>query len=107
MPGGRTLVSAGRASEAVWTSNNEMVYMNNETDSLTAARIEFGTTTKVVPTALFDARHFVKGSQSSRNFDVSRDGKSFILLKRLASARIVELNWAQEVKRLMAAAGIK
>ena len=110
-PGGRTLISAGRASEAVWASNNELVYMNNETDSLIVARLEFGATTRVTRTALFDTRKYVKGSVSSRNFDVSRDGKSFVFLGRLAGAQVVEpvvvLNWVQEVKRLMAAAGIK
>ena len=40
-----------------------------------------------------------------------RDGKSFIFLKRLTGQQAVEpvvvLNWVEEVKRLMAAAGIK
>ncbi len=110
-PGGRTLVSAGRASEAVWMSNNELVYIDNEADSVVVARLEFGATTKVTRTALFDAKKYVKGNVSWRNYDVSRDGKSFLFLKRLAGAQAVEpvvvLNWAQEVKRLMAAAGIK
>jgi hypothetical protein len=51
------------------------------------------------------------GSVSNRSFDVSRDGGSFIFLKRLAADKSVEpvvvLNWAEEVKRLMAAAGIR
>ena len=110
-PGGRTLISAGRASEAVWMSNTELAYMNNETDSVTVARLEFGATIKVTRTALFDTRMYFKGSQSSRNFDVSRDGKSFIFLKRLAGSQtgepVVVLNWMEEVKRLMAVAGIK
>src|SRR5690242_20252515 len=42
-PGGRTLISAGRASEAAWLSNTELAYSNNEADSLTVARLEFGT----------------------------------------------------------------
>ncbi|MGH7593797.1 MAG: hypothetical protein ACRELE_08110, partial [Gemmatimonadales bacterium] len=59
-PGGRTLISTGRASEAAWLSNNELVYMNDEVDSLTLARLEFGPTIKVTRTALFDTRHYVK-----------------------------------------------
>ena len=46
-PGGRTLISAGGAQEAVWASNNELAYVNNETDSLTVALLEFGATTTV------------------------------------------------------------
>ena len=110
-PGARTLISAGSASEAVWVSNNELAYMNNDADSLTLARLAFGATTTVTRTALFDARPYTKGTVSWRNFDVSRDGRHFIMLKRLAGAQryepMVVLNWGQEVKRLMAAAGIK
>ena len=110
-PGGRTLISAGRASEAVWLSNNELAYMNNEADSLTLAHLEFGPTIKVTRTALFDIRNYRRGSESSRNYDVSRDGKHFVFVKRLtgsvAAEPIVVLNWIEEVKRLMAAAGIK
>lgn len=110
-PGARTLISAGTATEAVWVSNNELAYMNNDADSLTLARLEFGSTTSVTRTALLDARPYAKGGRQSRNFDVSRDGKHFIMLKRLGRAQpyepMVVLNWGQEVKRLMAAAGIK
>ena len=110
-PGGRTLISAGRASEAAWLSNTELVYMNNEADSLTLAHLEFGPTIKVTRTALFDARNYMKGSESSRNYDVSQDGKHFIFVKpiagKAAAEPVVVLNWMAEVKRLMAAAGIK
>jgi serine/threonine-protein kinase len=110
-PGGRTLISAGRASEAVWLSNNELAYMNNEVDSLTLAHLEFGPTIKVTRTALFDTRNYRRGSESSRNYDASRDGKHFVFVKRQTGSvmpePIVVLNWIEEVKRLMAAAGIK
>ena len=110
-PGARTLISAGRASEAVWVSNNELAYINNDADSLMLARIEFGATTTVTRTALFDARPYAKGGRQTRNFDVTRDGRHVIMLKPLVGAQKVEpivvLNWADEVKRLMAAAGIK
>ena len=105
------MISTGAASEPVWVSNNEMVYRNDDTDSLTLARLAFGATTTETRTALFDARRYTKGAPSWRNFDVSRDGKHVIMLKRLAGAEryepLVVLNWAEEVKRLMAAAGIK
>jgi Tol biopolymer transport system component len=110
-PGGRTLISAGRATEAAWLSNTELTYVSNETDSLTLAHLEFGTTIKVTRTALFDMRNFLKGSSSSRNYDVSRDGKQFIFVKPLAGNVAVEpivvLNWVEEMKRLLVAAGIK
>ena len=92
-------------------SNNELAYINNEADSLALAHLEFGPTIKVTRTALFDTRSYRKGSPSSRNYDVSRDGKHFVFVKRMtgsvAAEPIVVLNWIEEVKRLMAVAGIK
>jgi serine/threonine-protein kinase len=109
--GGRTLISAGRAAEAVWLSNNELAYINNETDSLTLARLEFGSTITVTRTSLFDVRPYWLGTPSNRNYDVSADGKHFVFVKSLAGDErtdpVVVLNWMTEVKRLMAAAGIK
>jgi serine/threonine-protein kinase len=110
-PGGRTLISDGPATEAAWTSNNELVYIDNENDSLTSAHLEFGATITVTRKALFSVRPYQLGSRSNRSFDVSRDGASFIFLKSLVTDKTVDpvvvLNWAEEVKRLMAAAGIR
>jgi Tol biopolymer transport system component/tRNA A-37 threonylcarbamoyl transferase component Bud32 len=110
-PGGRTLISAGLAAEPAWVSNNELAFVNVDTDSLTLAHLEFGATIKVTRTALFDRRPYLPGSASVRHFDVSRDGKSFVFVKPLTSRTSVEpvvvLNWMEEVKRLMAAAGIR
>jgi Tol biopolymer transport system component/tRNA A-37 threonylcarbamoyl transferase component Bud32 len=111
VPGGRTLVSAGSAIEPAWVSNNELVFVNTESDSVTLARFEFGATVKVTRTALFDRGAYQGGGSSLRGFDVSRDGKSFVFVKRTAQSvaiqPVVVLNWVEEVKRLMAAAGIK
>ena len=100
-----------RAVEATWLSSTELVYINNETDSLTLARLELGPTIKVTRTALFSTRNYLRGGASLRDYDVSRDGKHFIFVKPLAGRVVVEpvvvLNWMAEVKRLMAAAGIK
>ena len=108
-PGGRTLISAGTASEPAWTSNNDLVYVNNDADSVTVARLEFGATIKVTRTTLFDHRPFRAGSPSVRQYDVSRDGRTFLFVKspigKTAVGPIIVLNWMEEVKRLMAAAG--
>ncbi|HEX6941877.1 MAG TPA: hypothetical protein VF128_03050 [Gemmatimonadaceae bacterium] len=48
---------------------------------------------------------------SWRNFDVAPGGRSFVFAKPLERATNVEpvvvLNWAEDVKRLMLAAGIR
>ena len=110
-PGGRTLISAGTASEPAWASNNELVYVNSDVDSVTVAKLEFGATIKVTRTPLFDHRPFTTGSPSVRQYDVSRDGRTFLFVKSLKGKTAIEpiivLNWVEEVKRLMAAAGIR
>jgi Tol biopolymer transport system component len=111
VPGGRTLVSAGAAQEPAWASNNELVFVNVESDSVTLARLEFGATVKVTRTALFDHRPYQSGSSSVRGFDVARDGRSFVFVKPTSQNAMIQpivvLNWVEEVKRLMVAAGIK
>jgi hypothetical protein len=95
----------------VWVSDNELVFANTVADSVTSARLEFGATVKVTRTALFDRRPYQPGNASQRNFDVSRDGKSFVFVKptgqRAGAEPVVVVNWVEEVKRLMAAAGIR
>ncbi len=111
VPGGRTLVSASAAQEPAWASNNELVFVNTEADSVMLARLEFGPTVKVTRTALFDRRPYKTGSSGWRGYDVSRDGKSFVFVKPMGTSAKVEpivvLNWMDEVKRLLTAAGIK
>ena len=118
-PGGRTLISAGNGAEPAWISNTELTYRDYaeltlrgyETDSLRLARLAFGATTTVTRTALFSTANYARTGASARNYDVSRDGQHFVFVKQAAWTRggapMVVLNWVEEVKRLMAAAGIK
>lgn len=107
--GGRTLVSSGAATQPAWVSNNELAYVSTETDSLMLARLEFGPTIRVTRAALFDARNYERGSISFRNYDVARDGKSFIFVRSTSQRTAIEpvfvANWVEEVRRLMAATG--
>jgi hypothetical protein len=109
--GGRSPVSVGQATEPVWISNNELAYVNTDSDSVTLARLEFGATVRVTRTSLFDQRPYLQGIAAWRNYDVAPGGGSFIFakpLQRPASVdAIVVLNWAEEVKRLMLAAGVR
>ena len=92
-------------------SNSELAFVNTDVDSMVVARLEFGPTIAVRRTTLFDHRPFQAGGFSVRNYDVTRDGRSFIFARPLAQRQsaepIVVLNWIQEVRRLMAAGGVK
>ncbi len=110
-PGGRTLVSAGGAAEPAWASNEELVYVNTDADSMVSAHLQFGPATTVRRTTLFDHRPFLAGGPSQRGYDVSRDGRTFVfarpVLQQAAVAPIVVLHWSDEVKRLISASGAR
>ncbi len=109
-PGGRWLVSTGGAGTPLWASDTEVVYRNYTNGSLVAARLEFGSSVRVVErTVLFDFRSFLF-SQSAPQYDVSRDGQSFLVLRgdqdlTIGDQPIVVLNWFEEIKRRMAEQG--
>jgi eukaryotic-like serine/threonine-protein kinase len=108
-PGGPTLVSEGAGNEPAWASNTELTYVNTDVDSLVVARLQFGSTVTVTRSTLFDHRPFRSGNTSTRGYDATRDGGHFVFARmvgeRLQLEPIIVLNWLEEVKRLMAAAG--
>ena len=106
--GGRFLVSTGPAVGPLWSSNNEVVYEDMTTSQLVAARLEFGSTVRVVQrTPLFSTAPYVSSTPSFLNMDVSWDGQRFLALRYPGASReksppIVVLNWFDEVKRKVA-----
>jgi Tol biopolymer transport system component len=111
VPGGRWLVSTGGAGNPLWTSNSEVVYVDFTTRSLVAAKLMFGTTVRVSERVrLFGTDPYGYGSSSAPQYDVSRDGQRFLMLREQQSSQsvaepIVVLNWFKEVKRRMAEQG--
>ncbi len=109
-PGGRWLVSPGGAGTPLWASDSEVVYMDYATQSLVAARLEFGSTVRVVErTNLFEFGSYPY-SENSPMYDVSRDGQTLLVLRgqegRAGDPQpIVVLNWFEEIKRRMAEQG--
>lgn len=104
-PGGRWLVSTGAAGAPLWASDQEVVYVDTETQGLVAATLEFGATVRVVErTRLFDFASY-SHSQSTPQYDVSRDGQSFLVLRGPSAQPIVVLNWFEEIERRMAEQG--
>lgn len=109
--GGRWLVSPGEGATPLWTSNNELVYLDFASASLVAARLEFTPSVRVIERIpLFRWNAYAYASQSSPAYDVSRDGQRFLVLKQPGGAvanipPTVVLNWFEEVKARMAAQG--
>ena len=110
-PGGRVLISLGTAGEPAWASNDELTYVNRDADSMVIAHLQFGPTTTVKRTTLFDSRPYQLGGTSVRGYDLARDGRSFLFVRpvgqRAAAEPVIVLNWREEVRRLMTAAAAK
>ena len=84
--------------------------MEPATQSVVAARLEFGSTVRVVErTNLFEFGSY-SYFENSPMYDVSRDGETFLVLKgaqgsAMGGQPIVVLNWFEEIKRRMAEQG--
>jgi hypothetical protein len=57
------------------------------------------------PKALFEQPYFFGGSITTANYDVSRDGQRFLMVKQLANTASfnVVLNWQEELKQRVTA----
>jgi serine/threonine-protein kinase len=98
-PGGRWQVSLEGGSEPVWSRTGEIFYRNND-DVIAAAvqtRAGFVVTGR---TKLFTGVYERAGSRD-HNYDVSRDGQTFVMLQRVVGARqaiVVTLNWFDQFR---------
>jgi len=110
-PGGRWLVSTGTAAVPLWASNSELVYLDQGSMNLVAARLAFEPGVRVVErTTLFNWNSYLYAGQSSPQYDVSRDGQRFLVLRNPDAGQrtpspIVVLNWFEDIRRRIAAQG--
>ncbi|HEX5473455.1 MAG TPA: protein kinase [Vicinamibacterales bacterium] len=98
-PGGKWAISSDGGTEPTWSpSGRELFYRQG--DRMVAVAIQPGAEFQIgAPHVLFDAPYDT--DEDSRDYDVSADGKSFVMVRGQASAppdvfRVV-LNWTQEV----------
>jgi serine/threonine-protein kinase len=98
-PGGRWQVSLDGGSEPVWSTTGEIFYRVND-DVMAAAvqtRAGFAVTGR---TKLFTGV-YERALYRVHNFDVSRDGRTFVMLQRVGGARqaiVVTLNWFDQFR---------
>ena len=109
--GGRWLVSTGFALGPRWASNSELVYRDLESNALIAATLEFGPTVRVTEReSLFSHLPYLNTAVGAVDYDVSRDGQRFLMMKRAPvtgaiNAPTVVLHWDEEVRRRIAEQG--
>ncbi|MBI4472227.1 MAG: PD40 domain-containing protein [Acidobacteria bacterium] len=101
-PGGRWQVSTDGGAEPVWSRDGQELFYRNG-DKMMAVTVETRPTFAAsTPKQLFEAP-FVKDHRNDVNYDVSPDGKRFLMIKEFESqsstAEInIVLNWFSELQ---------
>ncbi|HEV2083862.1 MAG TPA: hypothetical protein VGR09_02155, partial [Gemmatimonadales bacterium] len=108
--GAKVLVSQNGGAEPVWSRDgHELFYrgFGQQGIPLVAVAVRAAPDFEVLSRrTLFDAADF-EGAQPHANYDVSRDGRSFVMVRQGPLAEMVLVqNWAEEARR-RGAAGLK
>jgi eukaryotic-like serine/threonine-protein kinase len=111
--GGRVQVSIGGGTSPAWARSGRELFYYVAPGKIMAVSVQPGTTlTFGTPHVVVDGRYLTP--QIGRNYDVSPDGKRFLLIKDATPAStsssaptsselVVVLNWSEELKRLVPA----
>jgi serine/threonine-protein kinase len=103
---GRWQVSTSGGSWPLWSPNGrELFYLSN--DSAMAITVETGPTLSFgTPKTLFQSTHASSGRTGGSAWDISPDGKRFLMIKEAASTSKeaprkinIVLNWFEELKQ--------
>jgi len=102
-PGGKVQISSDGGTEAVWSRNGrELFYRNRDKMMAVAVTLE-PTFSAGKPRLLFEGRYDVGPVAGMVNFDVSRDGERFLMVKSNQPSAPPSLdvvtNWFDEVAR--------
>ena len=98
-------VSTGGGTEPLWARDGRELFYRAPSGAMMPVPITPGSTwTAGTPTALFDARSYIPGG--NRSYDVSRDGRRFLMMKNSQPAAqtptapriVVVQNWFEELK---------
>ena len=105
--GGKLQITSERGAYPIWTDQG-LVFMNDK--KVMTVDLQMQPAYKVGPIReLFDAGPYDRGSLPLRNFDVTRDGQTFVFVTGLAGRDWrqvnVVLDWASALSRLAPASG--
>jgi hypothetical protein len=101
-PGAQVQVSIAGGSEPVWTGDGRRLIYRDGRQFVAASVITSPTFAVTARTPLFPDV-FVPAPSPHANYDVSRDGQNFILLKPTESAQLfVVHNWRAELRARLA-----
>ena len=110
--GGPSQVSAGGGFQPLWGPDSREVFYRDLTGAVMRVAIDRGSGRAVeTPAKLFGAGQYYFGSGEAfgRTFDISRDGRRFLMIKHVARDQssaptiLVVENWFEDLKRLVPA----
>jgi serine/threonine-protein kinase len=109
--GGQRQVSTAGGSQPLWSKNGKELFYVGANGTLMGVAVEASRTiwNNGIPTKLLDARYLTAGGTTgARTYDVSPDGKRFLMIKGPATdtgatppALILVQHWDEELKRLV------
>ena len=105
---GHRLVSTGGGARPLWAPSGRELFYEAPDGALMAVRVEDGGVWNAgSPKKVVEGPYVTGGAGSGRSYDVSNDGKRFLMVKRApgegaASPQIVVVqNWSEELKARM------
>jgi len=104
---GQWQVSTGGGTRPVWAPDGRELFYMDPSRQLMAARVRTGANFSLGSAeVLFDARDYGAGGSVGRSYDISPDGKRFLMVKEggdetSATEFILVQNWFEELKRLV------
>ena len=105
--GGQWQVSSAGGTRPLWAPNGQELFYVGPTGALMAARVDArgSAWSASTPQKIVDGPYVTSSSGSGRTYDVSPDGRRFLMVKQpatRASAQIVIVqNWFEELRRLV------
>jgi len=100
-PGGRWQVSLEGGTEPVWSPTGKEIFYRDGDKMMTAAVRTVGAFEVGARNELFEGPFHTTSNQIT-NYDVTRDGKTFIMLQPVqgtAQTVFVTLNWFDQLKK--------
>jgi Tol biopolymer transport system component len=106
-PGGRWQVSLNGGTEPLWSPTGHEIFYRNG-DLMIAAAVRTRTGFEVRSRTRLFTGPYDPAVVKVRNYDVTRDGRTFLMLQRVVGARqavVVTLNWFDEANRKVRGSG--
>ncbi len=86
--GGRWQVSTGGGTRPLWARSGKELFYLGPSGAMMSVAVEGGSTFRAGnPTRLFEGRYFMSAGQPGRTYDVSPDGRRFLMIKPVARPR--------------------